>query len=156
MPTRTPCRRTSSLALVHLVAAAAVAMPASLLPAQSAQPPAMLLGAFTDDYGYQYRITPETFEILPRTRYRIMTWDSAGQYLIARADSTAARPAGLWLRIDWMQLPAMAPYTWAYCFTAYDAPTADSARATPSANRSAPRTGCGGHPFSRMKPERMP
>jgi hypothetical protein len=146
-----PPRAITPVALVRLALTAVLAIQATMLRAQPVEPPAMLLGTFTDDYGYQYRITRETFEMLPRTRYRIVAWDSAGHYLIARADSTAARPGGLWLRIDWMELPAMAPYTWAYCFTAYDAPTADSARATPSADRSAPRTGCGGHPFSRMK-----
>jgi hypothetical protein len=151
MPMCTPRQRTTTVALVHLVVTAALVMQATMLRAQPVEPPAMLLGAFTDDYGYQYRITRESFEMLPRTRYHIVEWDPARQYLIARADSTAARPSGLWLRIDWMELPAMAPYTWAYCFTAYDAPTADSARETHSANRSAPRTGCGGHPFSRMK-----
>lgn len=121
------------------------------LGAQSIEPPALLLGSFTDDYGYAYRITHETFEMGPRTRYRIVAWEVGQQFLIARADSTAALPGGTWLRIDWTVLPAMAPYTWAYCFTAYDAPTADSARATASADRANPRTGCGGYPFSRMK-----
>jgi hypothetical protein len=153
MPMRTPRKRRTMVALVQLVVAATlvVATQASMVKAQPVEPPTMLLGAFTDDYGYHYRITRESFEMLPRTRYRIVEWNSARQFLIARADSTAALPGGQWLRIDWMELSAMAPYTWAYCFTAYDAPTADSARATPSANRSAPRTGCAGHPFSRMK-----
>ena len=117
---------------------------------QPAAPPALVLGDFGDDHGHLYRITREAFEMLPRTRHHIVAWQPDRQFLIARADSTASAPRGSWLRIDWMALSGMAPYTWAYCFTAYSAPTADSARVTRSADRTTPRTRCGGHPFPRM------
>lgn len=55
-----------------------------------------------------------------------------------------------------MRLSDLAPYTWAFCLTAYKAPTAESARATTAANRATPRTGCNGYPFSRMKVDSGP
>ena len=81
----------------------------------------------------------------------MVRWDAAGQYLIARNDSTNSHAPGKWTRIDWVELPGMAPYTWAFCLTAYDAPTQAAAEATPPAVRETPRTGCGGYPFSRMR-----
>ena len=60
---------------------------------------------------------------------------------------------GLFTRIDWVRLD-MAPFTWAFCMTAYKATPADSAEATQPAKRDVPRTGCNGFPFSRMKPSR--
>ncbi|CAN5907988.1 hypothetical protein BH11GEM2_BH11GEM2_35000 [soil metagenome] len=56
----------------------------------------------------------------------------------------------LWSRIDWIRLE-MAPYEWAFCLSAYAAPTQEAALATTTARRDAPRTGCNGHPFSRMR-----
>ena len=76
-------------------------------------------------------------------------WD--GQTLIAQNDSANAYAPGLWTRIDWVRLDGMAPYTWAFCLTAYDAPTRAAAEATPPADRATPRTGCNGYPFSRMR-----
>ena len=128
-------------------------MIATTAHAQDAQPPALLLGAFTDDYGNRYEITPSTFLMLPRMRYSIEGWYGAEQYMIARADSVGGSRTGTyWLRIDWMPLRDMPPYTWAYCFTAYRAPSADSAKRTIPADRTVPRKGCGGYPFSRMQP----
>jgi hypothetical protein len=56
-----------------------------------------------------------------------------------------------WTRIDWAPLSGMAPYTWAFCLSAYDAATADLAEAARTARRDNLRTGCNGFPFSRMK-----
>ena len=71
--------------------------------------------------------------------------------LIDRNDTANTHAPGLWTRIDWVRLGGMEPYTWAFCLTAYDAPTRTAAEATPAADRATPRTGCTGYPFSRMR-----
>ncbi len=103
-------------------------------------------GDFIDDYRSRHTITDTAWLHHPGTRYRITRWDSAGQFLIARnVDST-------WTRIDWMALEAMPPWTWAFCIATWNAPTADSAARVTIARRDAPRTGCNGFPFTRMRP----
>jgi hypothetical protein len=114
-------------------------------------PPSLVLGRFQDDYGNAFQLSPTVFEQLPRNRFHIVEWNVTEQYFIAHNDSANASDAGRWTRVDWMPFDGMAPYTWGFCMTAYSASTRDAARATPPANRATPRTGCGGHPFSRMK-----
>lgn len=113
--------------------------------------PQELLGTFRDDYGSAYRVSESLFEHLPRAKYHIVEWHVAERYLIARNGADNVQDAGLWTRIDWMELTGMAPYTWGFCLTAFKAPTVDAARTTPAADRRTPRTGCGGFPFSRMQ-----
>ncbi|MCC6245600.1 MAG: hypothetical protein IT353_22405 [Gemmatimonadaceae bacterium] len=113
--------------------------------------PADLLGRFTDDYNGSYVITPTRWQHGSRLAYEIDRWHIDSQYLIARNAATNARDAGTWVRIDWMALHGLPPYTWAYCLTAYNAPTRDSAARTPAAQRATPRTGCNNFPFSRMQ-----
>ena len=129
--------------------------PASRAAAQTSAPPSQLLGSFIDDYGSRYEVSAHSFHMLPRSRYQIVEWNTDSQFIIARtaAGDTAqsANTATIWLRIDWMEFQNMEPYTWGFCFTAWEAPSAEAARATPSADRTAPRTGCGGYPFSRMR-----
>lgn len=109
-----------------------------------------LSGAWRDDYNVRYTIDDTLFRQGTRLRYHVLSWHADEQYLIARNDAGNPADRGLYTRIDWMELPGMPPYTWAYCLTAYRAPTADSARATPPADRSNPRKGCNGFPFTRM------
>jgi hypothetical protein len=118
----------------------------------STVPPALLLGAFEDDYGNRFSITRDVWTQHPRTRYLVTRWRPAGQYVIARNDFSNPSDGGSWTRIDWMPLTGYPPYRWAFCLSAYRAPSAESAESTAIADRSAPRTGCGGHPFSRMRP----
>lgn len=113
--------------------------------------PSALLGDFRDDYGSTYRVSATVFEHLPRAKYHIVSWHPAEHYLIARNDTNNVADKGLWTRIDWMPFEGMAPYTWGFCLTTYRAATEAEARATPPANRRAPRTGCNGFPFSRMQ-----
>lgn len=113
--------------------------------------PNPVLGSFADDYGEHYVISLEEWSQLPGSRYHIVKFNEAGRYLIARNDGSNPSDPGKWTRIDWMPLGDMAPYVWAYCYTAYNAPSADSAEATRAADRSTPRTGCNGYPFSRMR-----
>lgn len=123
-----------------------------LAQATTGSGPRELLGTFRDDYGSAFRITDTLFEHLPRTKYHIVEWHAAERFLIARNDAGNVQDGLLWTRIDWMPFDGMAPYTWGFCLTAYKAASADAARATPAANRETPRTGCGGYPFSRMRP----
>ncbi|MEO8031616.1 MAG: hypothetical protein ABJC74_13285 [Gemmatimonadota bacterium] len=133
-----------------LLGALACGHPAPSAPAP-ASPPAELLGSFSDDYGDQFTVTPTEWTHHPQSRYHIVRWVPAGQYLIAQNDSTNPSARGRWTRIDWMMLPGMAPFTWGFCYSAYDAPTPEAAEATHVVARETPRTGCNGHPFSRMK-----
>lgn len=116
-------------------------------------PPPELLGQFADDYGDVYQVSREQWLQSGNGRYRIVEWNSAQQYLIAQNDSANRTDAGRWTRIDWLSLQGMAPYGWGFCMTAWNAPSRDSARATAPAKRDIPRTGCGGFPFTRMRPD---
>lgn len=121
------------------------------MPPRMATPPPMLLGEFVDDYGIGHRIDAREWLQRPDTRYRIVAWHPEGQYLIARNAPGNRGDAGRWTRIDWMALPGMPPYDWAFCLSAWDATTQADAEAAAIANRATPKTGCNGYPFSRMK-----
>lgn len=114
-------------------------------------PPLFLLGNFEDDYGARFTISAADFFQRSRNHYRIVRWDVANQFFIAQNDSANASNPNKWTRIDWLKLEGMPPYEWAFCFTAYKAATRLEAEATAAAQREAPRTGCNGFPFSRMK-----
>lgn len=116
-----------------------------------APPPAQLIGDFGDDYGDEFTVTPTLWTHHPQSRYHIVLWNPAGQYLIARNDSTNPSAKGKWTRIDWMTFSGMPPYEWGFCYSAYDAPTVAAAESTHVVTRETPRTGCNGHPFSRMR-----
>ncbi len=115
--------------------------------------PSFLLGEFEDDYANRHSISKTAWLQGTRARYHIREWHTAEQFLIAQNDSANPGQGGRWTRIDWMRLEGegMAPYAWAFCFSAYDALTRDQAAATTIARRETPRTGCNGHPFSRMR-----
>ncbi|WP_412069334.1 hypothetical protein [Rubrivirga sp. IMCC43871] len=119
--------------------------------AVSDAPPALVLGTFADDYGSTYEITERTWDHDGYARYHIVRWRPDAGYLVARNDDANPTDGGRWTRIDWVRLDGMAPYVWAFCLSAYDAPTAAAAEATRTAQPNTPRTGCGGHPFSRMR-----
>ncbi len=121
-------------------------------PADTAGPPRSLLGQFADDYGNLFGITPTAWDQFPSARYHVLAWHTAGQYLIAQNDSANPGQGGRWTRIDWLPLEGMAPYTWAFCFSAYDAATPEAAEQVTTARRETPKTGCNGYPFSRMRP----
>ncbi len=115
-----------------------------------AQGPPALLGNFSDDYGSQHTISESLWVHGTAARYHIVRWDSAGHFLIARNDPDNPSDGSRWTRIDWMPLDSMPPYRWAFCLSAYRAPTADAALAVTTADRTSPRTGCDGFPFTRM------
>jgi hypothetical protein len=114
-------------------------------------PPPMVLGRFEDDYGGRHDISERMWTHGSQLRYHIVRWNSAKHYLIARNDAGNPTDQGLWTRIDWMALPGMAPYSWAYCLSAYAARNAEAAESTEVARRESPRSGCNGFPFSRMQ-----
>jgi hypothetical protein len=123
------------------------------LAAAQDSPPAFMLGTFRDDYGGTHVVSADWWQQGgyrdSADRYRIVKWSAAGRYLIAQNAATNASASDKWTRIDWVPLDGMAPWTWAFCFTAYDAPTRDAAEAA-TADQANPRTGCNGYPFSRM------
>ncbi|HSD15738.1 MAG TPA: hypothetical protein VLC71_00570 [Thermomonas sp.] len=114
-------------------------------------PPPMLLGDFVDDYGIGHRIGADEWLQRPDTRYRVVAWHPDAQYLVARNDAGNRSDAGRWTRIDWIALPGMPPWEWAFCLSAFDAATRAEAEATSIARRDTPKTGCNGYPFSRMR-----
>lgn len=123
-----------------------------MLAGCATRPPGFLLGEHRDDYGSRHRIDTEQWTHEPSLRYLHLRWDPAGQFLVAQnADSNPA-DGGRWTRIDWMRLPGDDGWTWAFCLATWDAPSADSAARVTTADRTVPRTGCGGHPFTRMRP----
>ena len=124
---------------------------ASHAPREAATPPSMLLGDFVDDYGIGHRIDANEWLQRPDTRYRVVAWHTDAQYLIAQNDATNRSDAGRWTRIDWIALPGMPPYTWAFCLSAWEAATQADAERADIARRDTPKTGCNGYPFSRMR-----
>ncbi len=113
--------------------------------------PPLVLGEFRDDYDGGFTISDSVWLQQPRNRFRVVAWHEAQQYLIAHNSSDSPTAPNRWTRIDWMVLDGMPPYTWAFCLTAYQAPTRKDAEATPAADRATPKTGCNGYPFSRMQ-----
>lgn len=114
--------------------------------------PVSLPAHFTDDYGIKYSITENLWIQEPSAKYHILWWDKEKQYLIAKNDAKNKSDAGLYTRIDYMQFKGMEPYTWGFCLSVYNAATDSIAAYGPNkTDRSNPRKGCNGFPFSRMK-----
>jgi hypothetical protein len=134
-----------------LLTACASSAPPSPAPAAAAAPP-LVLGAFVDDYGNRFLITASEWTQLPHGRFHVREWHPADRFLVAENDSANAADGGRWTRIDWMPLEGMEPWTWAFCLSSFDAPSAAAARSVTIARRDTPRTGCNGYPFSRMRP----
>lgn len=121
---------------------------ASVRPAPLA--PAVLLGDFVDDYDTRYRLTADRFRE-GRTTYRIVEWQPAAEYLLAQQTDSTGADLARWSRFDWVMLPDQGVYRWGYCHSAWRAPSLDSARRTLVVDRTNPRRGCNGHPFTRMR-----
>ena len=115
------------------------------------QPPAeLILGTFADDYGETHLVRADEW-VEGHGLLHIVRWDTTQHYLIAWNDSANKYDPGKWSRIDWVEFRGMAPFDWGFCLSAYDAPTADSAAATRVVHPATPRTGCNGHPYTRMR-----
>jgi len=140
------------IALLYTIGATGcVTSRSSLNRAPIGQPPTELLGDFEDDYGGVYQITAATWRHGAAAAYDIVIWHTDEQYVLARNAPGNRSAPGKWTRIDWMPLTNMSPYTWAFCFTAYEAVSQAAAETTPAAVRASPRSGCNSYPFSRMK-----
>lgn len=114
--------------------------------------PGYMIGGFSDDYENQYTISDSVFLMGSTTIIHILEWDEEKQFFIGQNDSSNTYDPLQFSRIDWIELSEMEPFTWAFCMSAYKAPSADSARATNTTNPVSPKTGCNGYPYSRMKP----
>ena len=139
--------------IVFALAACAIPRAGSLASQNGPEgtPPPLLVGTFEDDYDIEYAISERLWHQYPDTRYHIVQWHATEQYLIAQNDAANPGDGGLWTRIDWIVLPEMEPYTWAFCLSAYAAPSQAEAEQADVAERDRPRTGCNGYPFSRMR-----
>lgn len=116
-------------------------------------PPAYVLGSFVDDYGGHHTINARAWKQGRNDEYRIVRWNADAHYLIAENNSTGPASLGRWTRIDWVKLENMAPYGWAFCFSAYEMKTAAAAESSMVAKAGTPRSGCNGYPFTRMRAE---
>lgn len=123
--------------------------PTPMVQVRAAEP--MMIGEFLDDYGERHSISASEWMQAVHSRYHIARWATREHFLIAQNDSANTSAARRWTRIDWVRLDGVPPYTWAFCFSAYDALTAAAAESTHVAKPDTPRTGCNGHPFTRMK-----
>ena len=118
---RAVLRGLAALVAVVTTACAVAAPPEFASPA--APPPSLVLGEFVDDYGSRYTISADEWFHHPAIRYRVVTWNLDQQYAIAQNAPSNLRSANLWTRIDWMPLRGMPPYEWAFCLSAYEAPS---------------------------------
>ncbi|MEO9886728.1 MAG: hypothetical protein ABJR05_04805 [Balneola sp.] len=114
--------------------------------------PESIQGIFQDDYNIEYELTAKVFYQKPETKFHILKWNVDEQYFISQNDSLNPYDPNLYSRVDWMIFENMEPYEWGFCLSDYNAITADSAEAVNVVDRSKPKTGCNGYPFSRMKP----
>ncbi|MEO5826928.1 MAG: hypothetical protein ABIR59_13640 [Gemmatimonadales bacterium] len=133
-------------------------LPTACAPRQSgtvsSRAPAVVQGTFVDDYGQRYSINDTIWQHGSASRYHVMRWDTAGMFAIAQNDSANPGDGNKWTRIDWTDLAQQSPYTWGYCYTAYEAESPSEARDAIAPDRANPRTGCNGFPFTRMRAAR--
>ena len=122
----------------------------SLETTSNTTPPSYLIGSYEDDYGIAYEISQDTFRLLPELTYEIKSWNLSGQYFLMK--EIRADEKNVYARIDWITLPEdIDGYSWAYCMSTYDAASLQEAQSVEIADRSRPKEGCNGFPFSRMK-----
>jgi hypothetical protein len=113
--------------------------------------PGDIKGNFKDDYDIAYTINDSCWIQHPNIKYHLISYDTKGQYFIARNDAKNPSEANLYTRIDIMRFQNMEPFRWGFCLTKYDAKTTEEAIAAATADRANPKKGCGNYPFSRMR-----
>lgn len=140
------------LSLLAFALAAGCKAPAitSSTPASHHLLPVALLGLFKDDYGSRYTINDSMIIQRPGNTYHLVLADTVSKFIIARNDASNPTEPGLYTRIDYMFFEGMAPWTWGYCLTVYNAKSDAEAIAATAADRTNPRKGCNGFPFTRM------
>ncbi len=111
----------------------------------------LLKGNFTDDYAIAYTVNDTIFLQHPTMRYRLIKWNEKEQYFIAKNTLANKGDTTTYTKIDYMYFTNMQPYNWGFCYTTYNAKTIKEAEKKAKADKSNPRKGCGGYPFSRMK-----
>lgn len=116
-----------------------------------AKAPAFAVGNFTDDYGITYTINDTLWIQHPNIKYHIVSWNTEGQYLIAKNGIGHNDNENKYTRIDFVKLDGMEPFGWGFCLTNYKATSILEAKNTAAADRQNPKKGCNGYPFSRMK-----
>jgi len=114
--------------------------------------PSYIIGTFEDDYEIKYQITDSTFRMNEQTIIHIKEWNLQESYFVGQNDSLNIYDPLLYSRIDWIKLEKMLPYSWAFCMSYYNSISLDSTKVDPIVDRTQPKSGCNGHPFSRMKP----
>lgn len=113
--------------------------------------PDALIGSFSDDYGSTYTISQNEWHHGVGNTYRLISFDPDGQFIIAQNAESNPTDQGRYSRIDIMYFNDMEPWLWGYCLTSYNSETIQDAIDTSPADRSNPRQGCNGFPFTRMK-----
>ena len=115
--------------------------------------PVSMIGNFKDDYGSVYSISKNVWVHDTRIKYHLLLYNKEANYIIAKNDEANPSDGGLYTRIDIMSFENMEPWQWGFCLTAYKAASIEEAINTAAADRTNPRKGCNGFPFSRMKRE---
>lgn len=113
--------------------------------------PIEILGNFTDDYNITYTISNKLWVQHPGIKYHLISYDTDGQFFLARNDADNPNDKDLYTRIDITHFENMLPWNWGFCLTVYNAKTLEEAASAATADRKNPKKGCGGFPFSRMK-----
>ena len=114
--------------------------------------PVKLPASFMDDYGIKYKLDDSLFFQLPYSKYHILRWNTAEQYIITRNGYDNPSDKGLYTRIDYLKFENMEPFRWGFCLSNWNAKTDSLAEFTPvNVDRTNPKKGCNGFPFSRMK-----
>ncbi len=106
-------------------------------------------GDFEDDYGSQYSINDVRW-IQDSIFYSIEEHNPTEEYFVIQQIQPDPETK-IFIRVDYMLFDDMEPYLWGYCYTIYDTTSHQEAISAASADRSNPRKGCNGFPFSRMK-----
>ncbi|MEM6805452.1 MAG: hypothetical protein AAF696_28905 [Bacteroidota bacterium] len=114
--------------------------------------PTFLIGEFEDDYGVQYKIDQQLFQLLPNDTYHILEVNEAERFIILQNDSLNTFAPSLFTRIDYQKLDNMKPYIWAFCFSSFKEASIKEAIHTTTTQKTDLMKGCNGFPFSRMKP----
>jgi hypothetical protein len=115
--------------------------------------PSFMKGKYMDDYGIKYDINEQLWWQKENAKYNVVSWNQEQQFIVLKNDQNNKSEPNLYTRIDYMRFQNMAPFTWGYCYTVYNAATDSIAGNAVAADRLNPKKGCNGYPFSRMKPE---
>jgi hypothetical protein len=105
-----------------------------------------VIGEWVDNWGSAHLVANDAWRS-GDSEYAITQYDNDGGYAIAQNDAGNDWNPGMWSRFDWGWLDGEL----LYCQTAYDAASEADALATPAADISSPRSGCGGFSWSALR-----